>query len=92
MSDSSSDLYDNLDAFDFAFRHAPTDDGRAHDTQERTMTKSTYPSRFATFPRSFVMGFLDANKAAPVRLNQPFCRDNSFFNGRTFSLGIRGGF
>lgn len=66
-----------------------------NDTQERTMTKSTYPSRFATFPRSFVMGFLDANganKAAPVRLNQPFRRDNSFFNGRTFSLGIRGGF
>lgn len=34
-----------------------------------------YPSQFATFPRSFVMDFLDANganEAAPVRLNQAF--------------------
>ena len=34
-----------------------------------------YPSQFATFPRSFVMDFLDANganAAAPVRLNQAF--------------------
>jgi iron complex outermembrane receptor protein len=34
-----------------------------------------YPSQFATFPRSFVMNFLDANganAAAPVRLNQAF--------------------
>jgi len=34
-----------------------------------------YPSQFATFPRSFVMDFLDANgsnAAAPVRLNAAF--------------------
>lgn len=34
-----------------------------------------YPSQFATFPRSFVMDFLNANganSAAPVRLNQAF--------------------
>lgn len=36
---------------------------------------SGFPSQFATFPRSFVMDFLDANsanKAAPVRLNAAF--------------------